>query len=484
MDTKRIRRAMEWFYSTVFQDEAIQPAPAAPKNPLPPLLRAARSLASQAPNFRQPREVIFLKQATLLANYEDNYVHSSSVLHYYPTYESLSDSELRGYFSWRTRLRQGDVQKTHLTYAYLYIYELLNQIGVESPNDGYRKLVSFRQSYGALDRRILPYLQQWTQDYVIYYGLDPALLADSPQVRFDQNLAVLANLDRYTPSQITAAACALSTRGLSNSRFYKAHPAEMEQVVARVLRGMAEHYQKRSKKTLVEQYFGQFCPVPVGLFESAVFCDRRKDRSRTYILDDACTYRFENGVWFVSRYQCNGKPSPKLGALLKTIDAILRQCWDDPHPIQPELDTKWIVALITAEAQASRPKPQPKPKITIDYAQLKKIRQDAAVTREKLLVDEEREEPKAPMDEERAEPAPVEPAPASPLKPEEYRLLQSLLYGGSLSWVQAEGHLMSVLTDHINEALFDQFSDSVLLPEEPPVLIEDYIDDLKELVKP
>ncbi|MFR0734294.1 MAG: TerB N-terminal domain-containing protein [Oscillospiraceae bacterium] len=33
------------------------------------------------------------------------------MLHYYPTYQSLTDPELRGYFSWRTKLRRGDVQK-------------------------------------------------------------------------------------------------------------------------------------------------------------------------------------------------------------------------------------------------------------------------------------------------------------------------------------------------------------------------------------
>ncbi len=33
-----------------------------------------------------------------------------------------------------------DLQETSLSYAFLYIYELLNQIGVADPMDGYRKL--------------------------------------------------------------------------------------------------------------------------------------------------------------------------------------------------------------------------------------------------------------------------------------------------------------------------------------------------------
>ena len=41
---------------------------------------------------------------------------------------------------------------------------------------------------------------------------------------------------------------------------------------------------------------------------------------------------------------------------------------------------------------------------------------------------------------------------------------------------------MSVLVDGINEKLYDTFMDSVL--DDTPKLIEDYIEDLKEMVKP
>ena len=42
--------------------------------------------------------------------------------------------------------------------------------------------------------------------------------------------------------------------------------------------------------------------------------------------------------------------------------------------------------------------------------------------------------------------------------------------------------MLSVLVDGINEKLYDSFMDSVL--DDSPALIEDYIDDLKEMVKP
>ena len=72
----------------------------------------------------------------------------------------------------------------------------------------------------------------------------------------------------------------------------------------------------------------------------------------------------------------------------------------------------------------------------------------------------------------------------TPLSQEEYRLLQCLLYGRDYGWVRASGLMLSVLVDSINEKMFDEFADSVLTLDNGPELIEDYIQDLKERVRP
>ena len=48
--------------------------------------------------------------------------------------------------------------------------------------------------------------------------------------------------------------------------------------------------------------------------------------------------------------------------------------------------------------------------------------------------------------------------------------------------IKAEGYLLSVLVDSINETLYDTFLDSVL--DDTLELMEDYIEDLKEMVAP
>ena len=93
-------------------------------------------------------------------------------------------------------------------------------------------------------------------------------------------------------------------------------------------------------------------------------------------------------------------------------------------------------------------------------------------------LEEKAPEPPAPSEP----PAAAEAPPDTPLNPTEYRLLQCLLYGMDRSWVRTEGYILSVLLDSINEKLYDVFQDSVLDDAGQPM--EDYIDELKEMVTP
>ena len=482
------KAASEWFYSTVFRDETIRPRTAPRTERLPPMLCAARSLENGCYQSWQSRESVFMKQAKLLANYEDDCEDCGDFTCYYPTYQSLTDRQLRSYFSWRTGLRRGDVQKAPLSFAFLYIYELINQIGVTDPLEGYRKLEAFGDTYGRINSSILPYLRQWLADYVVYYGLDRDLLADSPQAMLDRCTAVLDQVREREPSEIIGALKPLS-KWLRRSKFYAEHPDDMEAVIVQVLRKVSAHCAARCKRTMVEQYFGLCGYSSVRLFETAVFCDPLKRRNYQYTLDEQCVYSCQNGLWSVWGRGFSADSVRKIDDLLKTVDSVMRQEFHDRHPVKAELSTKWILQLIREETQdlIARRRAAEEKKVTIRYADLARIRRDAAVTQEKLTVEETDlpEEP-APEDLEptrSAQPSSgTEDMAGSPLDPAEYRLVQCLLYGRDTGWVQAEGLLLSVLADGINEKLYDLFLDCVL--DGTPQLVEDYIPDLKEMVRP
>lgn len=479
-----MKAVAQWLRDTVFSDEAIRPrAVPQPAEKLPPMLRAARALEISGGQIWQSRESIFVKQARLLAHYEDEFDFQETVRCYYPTYQSLSDRELRGYFSWRTKLRKGDVGKTSLSFAFIYIYELINQAGAGSPLEGFEKLLDFRDVYGRIDEGILPYLETWLTDYAVYYDLDPALLAGSPQVLRDNRLNVLDHAADEPPEKILDAVKAFSRQYPARSKFYGSHAEDMDAVIVRVLRRMSGHYAARCKKSMVDHYFGGLERYANRPFASAVFSDPLKRRNYEYVLDQQCTYRCENGSWSVWKRGYSPRSDNALGALVKTIDAMMRDAFDYRHPVKAEIETKWIVKIIGEEIQgllAEKSTPEVK-KVDIDFARLAQIRQDAELTREKLIVDEERDVP-----EETPEPAPAAPSPAPaadiPLDPAEYRLVHSLLYGGDLDWVRAGGLMLSVLADAVNEKLYDSFSDSVL--EDGPRVVADYIQDLKEMVRP
>lgn len=481
MGSDRYKITAQWLYENVFRDEAIRPV-AQTKTPMPSLLKAARSLEGGYPQNWQSRDSVFLKQAKLLADYEDDFEFDRSVVRYFPTYQALSNEELRGYFSWRTRLRKGIWEKTSLSFAFLYIYELLNGVGITDPEDGFQKLKQFRQDYGELDERVVPYLNQWLLDYGVYYGLDPQLLADHPKMVFDNHLWVLEDNKNRSDEAVAKAALALAPKWMERSRFYKTHRSETDRVIARTLRRISDHFDRRCKKSMTEHYFGPYSVYPVRLFESAVFHFTDKQRTCAYTADPVRIYHCQNGLWSVQKYSCPETVSVKLGELLRTVDAVMREVLDFGHPIQCPLDTKWILKIIREETQAllDEQKAAEAAKITIDRSQLDRIRRDAAITRDSLLVEEEMEE--APQVCVTPEPTPA--TNETPLSNTEYRLLQDLLYGGDLNWVKAEGHILSVLVDSINETLYDTFADTVLTPDEPPQVIEDYLEELKEMVQP
>ena len=264
------RNAAEWLYGSFYKDEAIRPKALQPQEKLPSMLRTARSLENKPGNHWQSRESVFLKQAKLLVSYEDDYAFSANVVRYYPTYESLTDQELRGYFSWRTKYRRGNVQKTSLSFVFLYIYELINQIGIHSPEVGYEKLLSLRDTYGTIDGSILSYLDRWMVHYVVYYGLDQRLLEQLPRVRFDRCISLLEHIEEHSTPEIVDALTTLSPKWLGRSKFYASNKSDMDTVIARVMKRIVRHY-NNCKRGFGEQFFGPLGTYEVRLFDTAIF---------------------------------------------------------------------------------------------------------------------------------------------------------------------------------------------------------------------
>ncbi|MBR3244596.1 MAG: TerB N-terminal domain-containing protein [Parasporobacterium sp.] len=188
--------------SLIYDDQPIAPPQRASFQKVPERIRAVRSLGKGAGSYRQPREVIFVHQARMMADYEDDYEYSREVRIWYPTYESLTDEQLRGYFGFRSRVRKGIIKRESDCYAFLYIFELLNLIGCKNAEEAFEKLSSFLDLYGKLSPGILPYGEQWLIDFVLYYALDPKLLDGRKPILYDKAMSVLLQEEKIVIEQM------------------------------------------------------------------------------------------------------------------------------------------------------------------------------------------------------------------------------------------------------------------------------------------
>ena len=479
MEPNRKKIAAAWFYSQVYRDEQILPRENAPREQIPEEIRAMRAI-EQAPDSRcLSREEIFVRQGRLMAAYTDEYSYDRDVIRFFPTYQSFTDRELRGYFSWRSAWRRGEKNKTSLSFAFLYIYELLNQIGVTDPIDGYETLKAFAEAYGELDKKIRYYADQWLWDYVVYYGLDPVLLSGRSECRFDEQLNILITPEGRTAENILEAAMELSSYRLERSRLYAKDPDALADVTASVWQRMGEYYGKHRKQSLTDDFFGPITCRPIELFHSAVFLGRPEKRDKDYVVDSLRSYHCHLGKWSVRQPDTVTARSKKMSDLLRTIDSLLREELGYDSSVQAGLSTKWILQIIREEIAAYKQKKQKEEarQVHIDYSKLSGIRSDSVITREKLIVDEETEEEPQP-EVETAGPASLE---GFDLTEDEHRFLCCLLRGESVQWIREKGLMLSVLLDGINEKLFDVFGDTVL--DDTSDVIEDYRDELKEILK-
>ena len=408
-----------------------------------PILKTGRQMQNFLPDqYRKMREIsrwqddpkggagrwlseaeLFYRQGLLMANFEDDCPYNGTFKSYFPTYNAMSDRQLRGYFTWRAQVRRGNIEETSTSFAFLYLYELICGIGVDDPLDGFDKIKAFWGAYRAFEPGIDRFARVWLQDYAVFHGLDPRLLRDSKTVMFDNALIELRRAARdLAPAQapsgqtakrrktseptlplppdeareerLMAAINALSTYNLNNSRLDRGHHLDLRHVACAVYVRMARYYGTHRKTGIVASLFGEETAMPYTMFASAVFFAPERHEDCEYRLDPIHIYRCQNGFWECMRIHGSRQKSSKLGEIMRACDQRLRLALDPSHPLKEEKVPKYLAKIIDDEIVAwlSWNATHQPVKIDIDLSQLGHIRSAAAQTREALLIDEERED--------------------------------------------------------------------------------------------
>lgn len=442
-------RANSAFAGRTFADEPIIRRGSQMAGYLPKRCQEMRALASSPELRTKPEACVFYHQARLMEDYTDDVPYHGYFEQYFPTYQAMSDRQLRGYFTWRTAVRAGVMEEAPLSFAFVHLYELLIGVGTTPGEQGFHDIERFWQSLRGHAPQLDRHVRLWLRDYVVYHGLDPRLVAPYVDLEFDQGLiamrdGIAAWEGRQVPPRFSTPASLIAPGGVAPalpnpappaqdasakrrrkrganagdgadnpteerlfssfdvlssyrprvSRLYRDRPETLRHVCCSVVVQLARHYDAHRKSGLMESLFGSPLAMPYGMFYSAVFWSEQPHPDATYELDAINRYTCARGRWYWESYHGSHTKSTKLGAVLRATDQRLRAAIGYEHPLMEKTVPKYLAKIIDREIEArlAWEREQEARVIHVDLSQLAGIRAAASLTQEALLVDEEREE--------------------------------------------------------------------------------------------
>ncbi|MDO4292505.1 MAG: TerB N-terminal domain-containing protein [Eubacteriales bacterium] len=485
---------------------------------MPEKIREMRSLYEYHAGSFEGKWRNFVRQGKFMEAYEDDAPWDGEYRRYFPTYHDLNLPQLRGYFTWRTRLRRGEFTPVSASLAYLYVYELLNGIGVASPEECLRKMQEFEAGFldaGMGDPGMRKNLRRWMLEYAVLHDVSPELArrcADPDVLRRDAALAALRAPESSSDVEIFSALFVLAGKNPEQSPVVKRDAEKGKRLFASVWRCACQSLAGNGRD-LFTVCFGKqksFAWHPLG---NAVYREENRHPDTDYALDPCRLFLCRSGVWEERRYDSLYFDKDRLRTLLHEADRVLRRALKTGHYLKELPGGAWaadcaqeaLLAERRAEQEAARPK------IAVELSRLERIRQEAGVTRDSLLVAEEPEmagelpevagevQEAGEMNAEKASaaealPSEVPPPKAAPAEVPEgpegldetgRRLLRELAEHRPVEAYLRANHLMpSVVADAVNEALFDEIGDNVLECDGDRItLVEDYREDILDILR-
>lgn len=432
------------------------------------------------------REQNFYLQGKLVASYEDHYEGKQSFLRYYPTYHDLTVGQARTYFTWRTKIRQNIYEKISDSYAYIYLYELLNGIGIKDPEEGLDKLITFNKNYAQrFSPEIGAYLERWIRDYIVFYNINKA--NDTFFVKEqtnDKKYEQLLSPDQFSNHEVAESLMKLSNYKISNCPLYKKNIEKFEHLLVLIWHKILDL--RNDGFDFFTSYIAYKNQMTIQLFSAAVFNHQLEPKTTSYEIDQIRKYFYdeEKNTWYCESYWGLTGQKSIMGNFLHEVDREIRLCFNLGRNLKPRKIEKHYLKAIRdgiKEYQIEEQKLK-QPKIEFNLSQLLTIRADAAGTRDSLLTEEE-------LQAEQEENKQIEEAVVDDeqenygLSSEETTTITLLLKGKDLNKYLKGQHLMAaVIIDNINEKLFDEFGDNVIeFINDIPTVIEDYQEDLEDM---
>jgi len=458
--------------------------------------------------------MIFRQQGLFMKDFTDDFEGNAPFSQYFPCYQMMGYEQLRTYFTWRTQVRKGNITNTSLSYAFLYIYELLGNIGVTDPQDGLDRLMAFWKGFSVHNKSIEKYILRWLKDYHIYYELP-----QSWGKFVERN-----NLEEYYPKTTEPNSfelfCAISKYDIRKSAFYT---GETKQMITECFLYVLERIRRDFEAVGIDFDDALFRPtkklVKWKPFRDALFYNWLKQPDRRVVLSENEIYICKNNEWTFSTIITTEKGRRFIGYILKQMEAVLRKVTKYKYKLTANTSmineetlrvlTKagLFIEKIVTSAVMEFYREATKTIVTVDHAALARIRQEALATQEALIVEEQTQQ----IVEEQTQQGEFVPDPvlfavqhqnvfADTVEPEttpvsdvwgdlkdalnenEIKALIIILHGEDIKVFADEcGIMIEVLIDGINEKAMDYIGDNLV--DEEFAIYNEYIDKVKELVK-
>lgn len=346
---------------------------------------------------QQERSKILYRQGKFMADFEDDYGETVPYSEYFPCYQMMGYKQLRTYFTWRTKVRRGRVEDTSLSYAYLYFYELLNNIGVADPQEGLDKLLFFWKQFREFQPAVDKHVSRWLKDYHIYYELPQSFQTFAAENDLTDQYPELGSMgDQFSLY------CDLSRYDIRKSGFYTEDRQKLIQDCFKFTMNRLTTVLAECGLDLEELIFppSKFMTLWTP-FQEALFYPWVRQRDRHVVLSSREIYVCSHNQWEYQTKIAAESGRQLLGYILKQMESVLRQAVKYKYKIaagigmlHPETVRRLKEAGISLEKSIAIAvmefyREATKTVVTVDRAVLEKIRREALQTQEKLTVPEE-----------------------------------------------------------------------------------------------
>lgn len=289
--------------------------------------RLRQMKALSASNVTDTNKLFYL-QGTFMDDYVDNYDINVPCNKNNPVYNNLTIYQLRSYFSWRTLIRNKLYKQTEQSYVFLYIYELLNKIGVKNEIDGLNKIIDLWQNYRVFDNSFDKYLSNWVKDYYIInrINIDFNLIEEEFPIKNNDNLEDISEILIGNYENKLEFLDSISNYHILKSKIMEHKYSFLINLVIPEIFKNFDKYFSENNVYFVNITFGEFKKKYWNVYENAIYFNNKLESDFVFKFKNLETYYKKGNNYYKETFELSQYSKCIVGYILKNIEITLREC--------------------------------------------------------------------------------------------------------------------------------------------------------------